>query len=38
MSTDPEKIKQDGMIKYMADGRVSAAPTFPHLALLSTAT
>jgi len=32
MTTDPERIAEQGLVKIMADGRAAAAPTFFHLA------
>jgi phage major head subunit gpT-like protein len=32
MTTDPEKIEEEGEVKIMASGRAAAAPTFFHLA------
>lgn len=32
MTTDPERIAEQGEVKVMADGRAAAAPTFFHLA------
>ena len=29
--TDPATLKRTGFVDYMADGRMAAAPTFPHL-------
>jgi len=32
MTTDPEKIAEQGRVNILADGRAAAAPTLPHLA------
>lgn len=35
MTTDPERIAENGEVKIMADGRAAAAPTFFHLAYIA---
>jgi len=38
MDTDPARVKREGFVDWLSNGRLTALPTHPHLALLSQAT